>query len=116
MLASFNLEKGLFYTAKQLFVNPGKLINEYLNGKTKYYYNPLKYLLMVTGISTLFSVWTGVFDLSVHNANELADFDTEDAKFQTEYMSFVKEYIGFVTLATLPFYSYISKLIFRKKK
>ncbi len=113
---SFNIENGLLYTAKLLFVNPGKLINEYWNGKTKDYYNPLKYLLIVTGMSALFSVWTGVFDSSMQNANELVAFDNESAKFQAEYMNFVKEYISFITIATLPFYSYVSKLIFRKKK
>ncbi len=116
ILMSFNIESGLLYTAKLLFINPGKLINEYLNGKTKCYYNPLKYLLLVTGLSAIFSIWTGVFDAGVQNAHGLVDFDTEEAKFQMEYVNFIRKYLSFVSLFTIPFYSYISKLIFKKKK
>jgi len=56
---SFNLETGILLTLKLLFVNPKKILTEYLQGKRKTYYNPVKFFLIALSfnifIVTLFA-------------------------------------------------------------
>lgn len=41
----FEIDRGVWRTIKDLTAKPGHMIRDYLNGKTKPYYNPIKYLL-----------------------------------------------------------------------
>lgn len=113
---SFDFKRGLLYTVKLLFVNPGKLINEYLAGRTKDFYNPLKYIFIIVGLSTIFVIWSDIFDANLENTKELLSDSIEETKFQSLVNSYVKEYLNVITLLVLPFYSLISKWIFRKRK
>ncbi len=100
-----------------LFVNPGELINNYLAGKTKSYYNPLNYILLLTGIATALMVWLGIFDASVQSTNEtLGLVRPEQKDFQQGMMNQMKQYINIITLFMLPFMSLFSKWYFHKKK
>ena len=69
---SFNIHRGLIYTIKLMFTNPGKLINDYLNGRTKDFYNPLKYLLLIASISALFMLWLNIFDANVETCSVIS--------------------------------------------
>lgn len=112
----FNIERGLPYTTKLLFTNPGKLINEYLTGRTRDFYNPLKYLFIIVGLSTIFVIWSDIFDVNLENTKELLSDSIEETKLQSMMNNYIKEYLNIVTLLVLPFYSLISKWIFRKHK
>lgn len=46
----FDLDKGLVYTAKELWINPGRTALNFINGRTKKYYSPLKYLVFWTAL------------------------------------------------------------------
>jgi len=113
---SFNVGKGLTHTFLLLFSNPGLLINNYLKGRTKDYYNPLKYLLLVAGINAVLIIWFGIFDNDIANTNELLGKGDEEDKLQTLINGFVKSYLSILSIAILPFYSLVSKWIFRKHK
>jgi len=118
VLSAFNLERGFFYTLKMLFVNPGKVANEYIGGRTKIYYNPLSYLLLITGISAILIVWLGVFDANIANTNNLMGIEQtqESLQFQHKVNEFIKQYMNFVSLLTLPFISLLSKWVYSKRK
>jgi hypothetical protein len=53
----FDLEKGFGYTFKSLLLYPGKMIQEYLNGRTVVYTNPFRYLIFTSLISVILSKW-----------------------------------------------------------
>lgn len=112
----FNIERGLSYTIKLLFTNPGQLINEYLTGRTKDFYNPLKYLFIIVGLSTIFVIWSDIFDTNLENTKKLLGSGNEENNFQSLVDSYVKEYLNLITILILPFYSLISKWIFKKHK
>lgn len=118
LLGAFNLERGFFYTMKMLFIDPGKVINEYLGGRTKIYYNPLNYLLLITGISAILIVWLGIFDANVANTNELMGIDQtkETLQFQAKVNSFIKQYINFISLLIIPFISIVTMWVYSKRK
>ncbi|PLX00116.1 MAG: hypothetical protein C0591_01830 [Marinilabiliales bacterium] len=113
---SFNIHKGLLFTIKLMFTNPGKLINDYLNGRTKDFYNPLKYLLLIASISALFMLWFNIFDANVENTNEIMGLDREATKLQSAITGYMKNFLHIVAILALPFYSLVSKWIFKKHK
>ena len=46
----FQIDKGFFYTLRELFVRPGKSLNEFLNGKRKSHFKPIAYLLTLSTV------------------------------------------------------------------
>lgn len=46
--AVFSVDAPLFITMKGLFVNPGKLLREYLKGQRKKYYKPVSFFILAT--------------------------------------------------------------------
>lgn len=113
---SFNIHRGLIFTVKKMFTDPGSLINNYLNGRTKDYYNPLKYLLLITSISALLMIWLKIFDANIENTNELMGIDDQAVKLQSTVTRYIKNFLHFVAILSLPFYSLISKWLFKKHK
>ena len=57
-----NVEQGFWYTTKTLFLNPALIITDYIKGKTKPYYNPLRYLIIWAVLSITF-IYLGGFVL-----------------------------------------------------
>lgn len=51
----FQINRGFFFTLRELFTRPGNSLNEYLNGKRKSHFKPLTYLLT---LSTLYFLTT----------------------------------------------------------
>ncbi|MGO2357990.1 DUF3667 domain-containing protein [Mesonia sp.] len=49
----FNYESILFKTIFKLFIQPQKVIIEYVNGKRKSYFNPVKLLFIVLTVKTI---------------------------------------------------------------
>lgn len=55
----FQINRGLFYTMKELFVRPGYCIREYLSGKRKNHYKPIAYAFTLSAIYFLISQLSG---------------------------------------------------------
>ena len=113
---SIDVQKGVLYTAKLLFTNPGKLVNEYLDGRTKDYYNPLKYLLIIAGINAIVMLSFNIFDTNVENTNELLGETGEGNKLQLLIIGYLKRFLNIFPLLIIPFYSLVSKWVFKKHK
>lgn len=116
VLESFNVERGLFYTVKLLFTDPGKLINNYLDGRTKDFYNPLKYLILIASLNAILMLWLDIFDTNVASTNELIGSDPEGNKLQKIILGYFRTYLNVFSLIVLPFYSLASKWVFKKHK
>jgi len=113
---TFDIHRGVLYTAKLLFTNPGKLINDYLGGKTRDYYNPLKYLLIIAGLYALLMIWLNVIDANIEISNELFQMEEEETKLQSFLNLYVKKYLNLIPILVLPFWSLSAKWILRKRK
>lgn len=48
-----HVDKGLFYTLKALFTNPGEMLIEYLQGKRVKHFRPFAYVVIMSTICTL---------------------------------------------------------------
>lgn len=51
--ATVDVDRGFFFTAQQLFRQPGETIREYLEGKRVNYSNPFFYVLLLAGFTSL---------------------------------------------------------------
>jgi len=46
----FQIDKGLFFTIKELFLRPGESLNEFINGKRKNHFKPIAYVLTLSAV------------------------------------------------------------------
>ena len=113
---SFDIDKGVLFTARILFTNPEIIVHDYLNGKTKKYYNPLKYLLVLTGIYAIFIIGLNIFDSNIETTNELLNGDANSTEFQRTINSYIRKYLSFFPILMIPFYGIVSNWVFRKPK
>lgn len=121
ILDAFNLEKGILYTFKMLLLKPGEAINDYLNGKTKPYFNPLNYLLVAAGIYAVLVLWLNIFDTTIDATNDLLNMDAieeseEAIEMQSRFLESFKNYINLIPLMMIPFASMISMIFFKSTK
>jgi len=112
----FGLQRGVLYTARCLFTNPGKVINDYLNGKTRCYYNPISYLLVIASIYAVLMVWFNLFDTNLESMTDTLGMEAKQTKLQSTLNLYIKKYLSFVSILILPFYSIASKWMFKKHK
>ena len=121
ILDTFNLERGLFYTYKMLLTKPGVVINDYISGKTKPYYNPLKYIILAAAISAFLVLWLNIFEEGMKATNNLMYGDSIQAneqalQLQQKVIVYLKKFMNLITLLLIPFVSLGSKWFFRAKK
>lgn len=50
----YHVDHGIFYTMKELAVNPGQMLTEYLLGKRKRYLNPFTFVIIIAGALSIF--------------------------------------------------------------
>jgi len=114
----FQIDKGFFYSIKQLLVRPGTSIKEYLSGKRKKYFKPIAYVIT---LSTLYFVATEVTDQNTWIDDAITGFmngvrgENEEATIPDVINWFSKNY-GYTTLLLLPVFSLASYLSFYKFK
>jgi Protein of unknown function (DUF3667) len=101
--SALHLNKGIFFTIKEMSTRPGKTIKEYIDGKRVNHFPPLTYLLILTS--------TFIFIKSLQFAfgyREIA------VKRTSEFDQFLDKNILFVFLLLVPFYALIYKLFHLK--
>ncbi|SNT05603.1 Protein of unknown function [Ekhidna lutea] len=77
-LNAFNVERGLIYTLRNLFTNPGELIRNYLGEGRHKVVNPFRLLILTTAVSLLvmyISDFQSVFNEMEGALNEGVDFN-----------------------------------------
>ncbi len=108
---SFDLSKGFFFTLKQLVVQPGLSLRQYIRGETSGYSNPIKLFLIVGAVTNFLTYQYSIFtdDLTEPTFYGLALHDLKG------YYKYSTRYFSFFTLTAMPFFSLASWLIFIKK-
>ncbi len=112
------VDKGFFFTLKQLFLRPGKSIQDYLEGKRKNYFKPLGYLMILSTIYFFVSQSTQqstLISASMKGVIEGASGNSFDTETPTVLSWFYRNY-AYTILLLLPVFSFASFLAFRKYK
>lgn len=116
-----NVERGFWYTMQRLMAAPGQVVREYVEGKRKRYFHPVRYLLILATLATVLTVWLGIFDLqqdeilSVQERAMGLEPSEQSRLSQEKVQEQIKPYLNLITLLTLPFVSLVSLWLFRKR-
>ncbi len=120
LLNAFNVERGLLYTLKLLFVNPGKIVNLYLfEGRYKVV-NAFRLLILTTAVSLFVMYIVGVDEFLMEfekGFNKgIAEKEVEDSEFISGVMArvFFDWYNLFLWIG-IPIYAFFTYLFFSKK-
>jgi len=110
----FQIDRGFFYTLKELFLRPGKSIREYLSGKRKNHFKPIAYVLV---LSTIYFLMSQFFGTQTYLGDALEGFaeGTKDRAGEDEKITVLKwfvEHYAYTTLFLIPVYSLASYLVF----
>ncbi len=110
----FQINKGLFYTMKALFVSPGQTIKDYLSGKRKHHFKPIAYVFTLSTIyfllSQLVHIETFIHDF-VRGYMNAPDLSTVESEKITTLIWFTKNY-AYTMLLLLPLNALASYLAF----
>jgi len=112
----FQIDKGLFYTLRELFVRPGKSLKEFLNGKRKNHFKPIAYVLT---LSALYFLITQITNQNTWMGDLIAGFvngatgHSQVPQVSTILIWFSKNY-AYSTVLLLPVFSLASYLAFLK--
>ena len=109
-----NIERGFFFTIKALFAFPGRVIKDYWDGKTIIYYNPFRYVLILTALNLLVNFWLGIDDmLQSHLEPELFDHDFEESTMVAADRRF-DNWMNFLVLLLIPISSLVTMAVFKR--
>jgi hypothetical protein len=105
----FHIDKGILYTLKELFTNPGTTIRLFIEGKRIRHFKPLAFLLVMAG---LYAFVNHYFNTSLAVNPDTAD---KNANAAIEAVNeFIKTHFAIYVLLQLPVSAYIYYLIFKK--
>ena len=114
----FQINKGFFYTIRELFVRPGNSLREFLNGKRKSHFKPIAYVLTLSTLYFLIiqianqNTWVDDLILGLVEAAKVSGANRE-IELPTILIWFSKNY-AYSSLLLLPLFSLASYLVFLK--
>lgn len=102
----FHLDKGFFFTIKELFTRPGHSVREYVQGKRVKYFNAFTAIIIIIGVGYFLGEFAK--DKTIHLSQSDKDFEG--------FSKVTKHYAKLVALSWVPFYALMSYLLFKKSK
>ena len=105
-----HVDKGILFLIKELFVRPGVVAKEYIEGKRKKYFNPIQYLFITVAVATFLSV---NYELMGPKANVNA-ITAGINTFGMQYNAFVYKYFNLIQLLSVPVIALFSWLFYKK--
>jgi Protein of unknown function (DUF3667) len=95
-------DKGIVGLIRLLFINPGKVIREYIEGKRKKYFNPYTFFLIVTA-------------LLIYVAGKVFHYEDERYHYNNEFGQYISKHYNIIILLSLPFLAGLLRWIFLRK-
>lgn len=110
----FQINKGIFYTFKELLVRPGDSIKEFLRGKRKNHFKPVAYLFTFSTLYFLISRVVGGSTMmnDVITGFSLATSHPEKGIEIPSFLAWLAENFAYASLLLLPIFSFASSISF----
>ncbi|WP_299527023.1 DUF3667 domain-containing protein [Winogradskyella sp.] len=117
----FQVNRGLFFTIRLLFLRPGYAIRAYLNGQRKYYFKPIAFVLL---LSTFYFIITKIFGANTLLADAITGYrrgleSTADLTLNTAVFKFLTTWLidnfAYTTLLLIPIVSFATFISFLGK-
>lgn len=111
---TFHVDKGMWFTAKQSLIRPGKAALDYISGKRKRYYNVFYLILIVYALTVFFIHFSDVFDSSPKPevVPEKEYFNEASRKMDEIIFQKIKMFV----LLFVPIAALTALVLFRRKK
>lgn len=107
----FHFDKGIVYTAKQLFTRPGHAIREFIEGKRVKHFKPVSFVII---LATVYGFLSHYFQINLLSGITGADSENNKALFE-KFNEWVANHFALSTLLTIPFGALGSYLAFKKQ-
>src|SRR4051794_10315777 len=105
----YHVDHGLIYTTKALFLNPGKMLKDYLHGKRKDHFNSFTFVLIVSGLLTIFLP-------KLIEQSLFVEFGFIESKYiDKSLMQNSFKHISIRVILGLPLFALVSYIFYRKK-
>lgn len=104
--------KGFLYSVKNILKNPGKTAREFIDGNRVNHYKPILLAFVLSGISAFISIkLIGIYKAMEHIT---VNGQAVNSPKMHEAMSYVTSYNSFIALLMIPFFAFLTKLVFNK--
>jgi hypothetical protein len=114
----FHFDKGLLYTAKQLFTRPGNSIREYIEGKRVQHFKPISLIIVLATAYGLiyhyFNINPFQGDFATGLEKVLNGEETEKILKYKKINEWIATHYSWASLFTLPLYAISSFFAFKK--
>jgi hypothetical protein len=112
----FQVNKGFFFTIKELFIQPGLSIKEFLNGKRKDHFKPIAYVLT---LSTLYFLISRITHQNTWMDDLIQGFTSAESDYNSgiqvpAILTWFSKNFAYSALILLPIFSLTSYLMFFK--
>lgn len=110
-----HLDKGIFYTIKELFRRPGHAIREYIEGKRVNHFKPISMILVLAGAFGLLSHFFHIDVLSETFKVDATSATADELKALENLSDWVSGHYAIISLLLLPIFTMGTFLAFRNK-
>ncbi|MCK6608261.1 MAG: DUF3667 domain-containing protein [Flavobacterium sp.] len=107
--AFFHFDKGVLFTAKELFTRPGDSIREFIEGKRVKHFKPISLVII---LATLYGVLRHFFHFSILDKKAVAEIQGVEYESLNEWIS---HHYYWIILLSIPLFSIASYLVFRRQ-
>ena len=100
----FQLNRGLLYSIKELFIRPGHTIREYIEGKRKEHFKPIAFVLIM---STVYFLVSKISDRSTFITDLILGFSggsVEGGLSINSFLNWLSDNYAYTALLLLPFF------------
>ncbi|MFD2568897.1 DUF3667 domain-containing protein [Pseudotenacibaculum haliotis] len=111
-----SVDNKLMKTFWHLFTKPEAVINGYIDGIRKRYYNPFSYLLISITISGIYFYFLKDIYLESINTSSQSGDSFLASIFTEDYLNMISDYQSIFTVMNIPVYGFISWLVFLNRK
>lgn len=114
-----NFDRGLWHTTWMMLKNPGKVIHDYLNGITRPYLHPFRFLFLWLTVQIFFMFATGLYDRIQSNMQmEMGGQASQSAQLavQQHYQELIRTYMQLFFILGIPGLALGTKMTFAKAK
>lgn len=112
----FQIDRGFFFTLKELFRRPGTAIRNYLEGQRKKYFKPIPYVLALSTVYFLLSQLTGQETWFNNFVFGFSSGMTSEGTAVKEVLRWFAKNFHYANLLLIPVFSLASYLAFRGRK
>lgn len=123
-----HVDKGIFFTIKELTIRPGQTIRNYLGGKRVNYFKPFGYLFLIATVYTLIMHFIDIPIINsdsvlkaVHTSHGSQEFEHKEMLVATNntlqlFYNWINERYAISALLLLPLSAFVSFLVFYKTR